>query len=150
MFGHPNSQVLADVFKYGFKTKNTLEHTCPNCAICKAKQNNLNKLNSHPFTELVGRINIDISSVQTPNFWLLIQDDFTGYKLSFFIKARSDLPDSMFDGFHLVKKEISLDVKCIRLDNSGENNSFHQKAQRANYNIKFEFIAPGTPQQNGS
>jgi hypothetical protein len=39
MFGHPNSQVLAaTVSKYGFKTKNTLEHTCPNCAICKAKQ----------------------------------------------------------------------------------------------------------------
>jgi hypothetical protein len=85
MFGHPNSQVLAaTVSKYGFKTKNTLEHTCPNCAICKAKQKNLNKLNSNPSTELGGRINIDISSVQTPsyrgaNFWLLIQDDFTGY-----------------------------------------------------------------------
>jgi hypothetical protein len=39
MFGHPNSQVLAaTVSKYSFKSKNTLEHTCPNCAICKAKK----------------------------------------------------------------------------------------------------------------
>jgi hypothetical protein len=40
MFGHANSQVLAQVLvatvsKYGFKTKNTSEHTCPICAICK-------------------------------------------------------------------------------------------------------------------
>jgi hypothetical protein len=48
MFGHPNSQVLAaTVSNYGSKTKNKLEHTCPNCAICKAKQKNLNKLNSN-------------------------------------------------------------------------------------------------------
>jgi hypothetical protein len=39
MFGHPTSQVLtATASKYCFKTKNTLEHTFPNCAICKAKQ----------------------------------------------------------------------------------------------------------------
>jgi transposase InsO family protein len=79
----------------------------------------------------------------------IIQDVFTGYPWSYFIKAKSDLPDSMFGWLQLVKKEISLDVKCIRLDNSGENNSFHQNVQRSNYKIKFAFSAPGTPQQNG-
>jgi hypothetical protein len=39
MFGHPNSEVLAaTVTKYGLHTKNTLEHTCPKCAIITAKQ----------------------------------------------------------------------------------------------------------------
>jgi hypothetical protein len=52
--------------------------------------------------ELGGRINIDISSVQNTsyggaNFWLLIQDDFTSYLWSYFIKAKSDLPDTMFN-----------------------------------------------------
>jgi hypothetical protein len=141
LFGHPNSQVLAaTVSKYDFNTKNTLEHNCPNCAICKAKQKNLNKFNSNPSAELGGRINIDISSVETPsyggdNFWLLIQDDFTGYHWSYFIKAKSDQPASMFDWFQLVKKEISLNIKCIRLDNSEENKSFHQMFQKSNYNI---------------
>jgi hypothetical protein len=55
----------------------------------------------------------------------------------------------MFDWLQLVKKEISLDVKCIRPDISGENKSFHQKVQRSNYNIKFEFTAPGKSQQKG-
>jgi hypothetical protein len=66
IFGNPKSQVLAaTVSKYGLKTKNTLEHTCPNCVICKAKQKNLN---SNPSTELGGRINIDISIVQTQSY----------------------------------------------------------------------------------
>jgi transposase InsO family protein len=55
----------------------------------------------------------------------------------------------MFDWLQLVKQEIYLDVQCTRINNSEENKSFHQQAQRSNYNIKFEFTAPGTPQQNG-
>jgi hypothetical protein len=115
MFGHPNSQALvANVSKTGFKTKNTLEHTCTNCAICKDKQKNLNKLKSNPSTELGGRINIGISSLQTlsyvgANFWL---------------------PASMFYCLQLVKKEISLNVKFIKLDNSRNNKSFHQMVQK--------------------
>jgi transposase InsO family protein len=110
-------------------------------------------MNSNLSTELGGRINIDISSVQTQsyrgaNFWLLIQDDFTGYLWSYFIKAKSDIPDSFFDWLQLVKKGFSLDVKRLILENSGEY-KFHQKVQKSNYNIKFEFAAPGTPQQNG-
>jgi hypothetical protein len=97
MFGHPNSQVLAATpAKYGFKTKNTLA-VCSNCAVIKAKQKNLNKTYSNPSTELGGRINIDISSVLNSsyggaNFWLLIQDDFTNYLWSYFLKAESNLP----------------------------------------------------------
>jgi hypothetical protein len=50
----------------------------------------------------------------------------------------------------LVKKELSLNVKCICLDNSGENTAFHKLVQyKSEFNIKFEFTAPGTPQQNG-
>jgi hypothetical protein len=55
MFGYTKSQVLAaTVSKYGFCTKSTLKHTCPNCAISKANQKNLNKLNSYPSTDLGG------------------------------------------------------------------------------------------------
>jgi hypothetical protein len=50
----------------------------------------------------------------------------------------------------LVKKEISFYVQCIRLDNSGENRSFHKKVQKSKYIIIFEFTAPGTPHQNGN
>jgi hypothetical protein len=161
MFGHPNSKVLAaSVSKYGFKTKNTLEHTCPNCAICKAKQKNLNKFISNPSTELGGRINIDISSVQTlsygsANFWLLIQDDLTGYLWSYFIKAKSELPASMFDWLLLVKKEISISqektnvsIKWFKNQTTTSNlNSLHlahhNKMEKLNVHLQYSIVKPG-------
>jgi hypothetical protein len=46
--------------------------------------------------------------------------------------------------------ELSLNVKCICLDNSGENTEFHKLVEyKSAFNIKFEFKASGTPQQNG-
>jgi transposase len=55
----------------------------------------------------------------------------------------------MIEWLNLVHKEIKLNVKSIRLDNSGENKSFHQMIFKPKFNIKFELTAPGTPQQNG-
>jgi hypothetical protein len=124
MFGHPNAQVLAaTAAKYGFHTKNDL-HFCSNCAIREEKHTNLHKLTAHPSTELGGSINIDISSVQNTiyegaNVWLLIQDNFTGYFWTYFIKAKSDLPETMLDWIKLDQNEINLNAKSIRLDNSG-------------------------------
>jgi hypothetical protein len=86
----------------------------PVLIVLSAKPNRgLYILNANPSTEQGGRININISSVQAlsyggANFCLFIQDDFTGYLWSYFIKAKSDLPASMFDWLQLVKKEISL------------------------------------------
>jgi hypothetical protein len=118
MFGQPNSQVLAATFsKYGFHTKNTLEHTCPNLPVLiEAKQFNLDKLNSNRTTDLGGRINIDILSVQNPsygvaNFWILIQDDITVYLRNYFVISKSELPESMFDWLNMVRKDMSLIVK---------------------------------------
>jgi transposase InsO family protein len=64
-------------------------------------------------------------------------------------QSKENLSASMFDWLQLENKEISLNVKSIRLDNSGENKSFHQIVQKSNYNIKSQCTAPGTPQQNG-
>jgi hypothetical protein len=56
----------------------------------------------------------------------------------------------MVNWLRLVKKELSLNVKCIHLDNSGENTAFHKIVQyKSEFIIKFEFTASGTPQQNG-
>jgi hypothetical protein len=103
--------------------------------------------------EMGGKINIEICSVFNSsyggaNFWLLIQDDFTGYLWSYFLKHQSDLPSTMIDLLYLVKKELKLSIKNIRLDNSGENMAFYKLIQfKPGFHIKFEFTAPGTPQQ---
>ena len=40
-------------------------------------------------------------------------------------------------------------MKIIRLDNSGENNALEKLCKQEGLGIKFEYTAPGTPQQNG-
>jgi hypothetical protein len=155
LFGHPNSKILSAIAqKYGFKTK-TIRQVCPNCAISKAKHKNLHQITTNPSFEIGGKIIIDISSVLNPsyggaNFWLLIQDAFTSYLWSYFLKHKSDLPSTMIDWLYQVKKELKLAIKTICLDNSGANMTFHKLIQfKPEFHIKFEFTAPGTPHQNG-
>ena len=47
-----------------------------------------------------------------------------------------------------LKTKYGIDVKYIRLDNSGENRSLQKECEKQNVGIIFEFTAPGTPQQN--
>ena len=49
-----------------------------------------------------------------------------------------------------IQKETKLTIRKIRCDNSGENRSLQELVrQDHNLNVKFEFTAPYTPQQNG-
>jgi hypothetical protein len=154
LLGHFNSHLLAETTQKDFyKTKNNL-HDCSKCALSKEKQKDLNKLTACLSKDFRGRINIDMSSVQNTSycfahFWHLIKNFFTGYLWSYFIKAKSGLPETMYDWLKLVQKEISLNAKTFRLDNSGEDKSFHQLILRSEFNIIFDFTAPGTPQQKG-
>ena len=47
-----------------------------------------------------------------------------------------------------LKAKYGIDIKYIRLDNSGENGSLQNECDKQNLGIIFEFSAPGTPQQN--
>ena len=54
--------------------------------------------------------------------------------------------------FNMLEKKgkfISLIEIKIRLDNAGENLSLQEEMNKSKWNIKFEFTAPNTPQQNG-
>ena len=45
-------------------------------------------------------------------------------------------------------KKYKIEIKRIRLDNSGESKSLQKECDKENLGIIFEFTAPGTPQQN--
>ena len=47
-----------------------------------------------------------------------------------------------------LSKKYGIEIKMIRLDNSGENKSLQNECSKENLGIIFEFTAPGTPQQN--
>ena len=48
----------------------------------------------------------------------------------------------------VLSKKYNIEIKRIRLDNSGENKSLQKECDKANLGIIFEFTAPGTSQQN--
>ena len=47
-----------------------------------------------------------------------------------------------------LSKNYKIEIKRIRLDNSGENKSLQKECDKENLGIIFEFTVPGTPQQN--
>ena len=47
-----------------------------------------------------------------------------------------------------LSRKYGIDIKRIRLHNSGENKSLQKKCYRQDLGVIFEFTALGTPQQN--
>ena len=48
-----------------------------------------------------------------------------------------------------LKNKYNLQVQWLRCDNAGENQAFEWTCKQEMLGIDFEYIAPGTPQQNG-
>ena len=46
-----------------------------------------------------------------------------------------------------MSRKYGIEIKRIRLDNSGENRSLEKEWDKQNLGVIFEFTAPGTPQQ---
>ena len=80
--------------------------------------------------------------------WLIVVDEFSDCSHSFFLKRKSDQIDLLPVWIKELKAKYGIDIKYIRLDNSGENRSLQQECDKHNLGIIFEFTAPGTPQQN--
>ena len=73
-------------------------------------------------------------------------DDATGFKFSFFLKQKSETAGKVTE---LIKHLKEYKVKFIRCDNAGENLKLEEACKKEGFGIKFEYTAPGTPQQNG-
>ena len=80
--------------------------------------------------------------------WLIVVDEFSDYTHSFFLKRKSDQIQIVLIWIRILSKKHNIEIKRIRLDNSGENRSLQKECDKANLGITFEFTAPGTPQQN--
>jgi hypothetical protein len=65
---------------------------------------------------------------------------------SLFLKVKSETTENMITFFKWTKDRHT-PVNIIRLDNSGENVKLKESTK--DMNIKYEFTAPNTPQQNG-
>ena len=150
---HPGKVVLKETMeKMGLEGKVT-EFDCESCKIAKAKQANVNKVNETRSKIPCERLGIDISSVKIGNktmkkFWLLVVDEATGMKWSYFLKSKNDQVGVLVDHVKELQQK-GMKVKYIRCDNAGENYKFEEAAKKEKLGLEFEFTARNTPQQNG-
>ena len=127
---------------------------CEVCAQAKIRQRNIPKKKLKKLPTRPGcRVFIDICSFKQVSRggnrnWLIVVDEFSDCTHSFFLKRKSDQTQIMLIWIKGMSKNHNIEIKRIRLDNSGENKSLQKECDKANLGIIFEFIAPGTPQQN--
>ena len=99
---------------------------------------------------------IDISSVksahrkkQTKKFWLLVVDQATNMKWSFFLKKKDQQVGVIIDLVKNLRKLKPRTARYIRCDNAGENKSLEKQMQKEGMGTTFEYTPRHTPQQNG-
>ena len=127
---------------------------CETCAKAKIRQRNIPKKKLKQLPTRPGyRIFIDISSFKHTSrggntHWLIVVDKFSDCVHSFFLNKKSDQIKILPMWIKGIAKKHRIEIKRIRLDNSGENKSLQKECDKQNLGIIFEFTAPGTPQQN--
>ena len=97
---------------------------------------------------------LDISSMRKPSMggrqhWVMLVDEATKYKKSFFLKKKNEQVEPIIDWMKALKARHEIQVKIIRFDNAGENKVLERESDKNELGIIFEYTAPGTPQQNG-
>ena len=152
--GHTGEHLLRPTAEYmGIKLTGKLE-PCEMCAQAKITQANVPKKKEKQVPSRPGyRMFIDISSFKHESMggkrhWLIVVDEFNDCSHSFFLRKKNDQIELFPDWIKELKAKYGIDIKYIRLDNSGENKGLKDECEKQNLGIIFEFTAPGTPQQN--
>ena len=99
------------------------------------------------------RVFIDLSSFKQfsrggNRHWLIAVDEFSDCSHNFFMSKKSVQIKMIPMWIRGLSLKYGIEIKRIRLDNSGENRSLQKECDKQNLGVIFEFTAPGTPQQN--
>jgi Reverse transcriptase (RNA-dependent DNA polymerase) len=154
LLGHPGDAKVKEMAKYmNIMLIGKLE-TCEFCKLSKAKRTKIPKINTNRTNVPGQRIYTDIAPINSTSagnskYWLIVIDEATDMKWSYFLKKRSEFSGEMLKFVSMMKNEKT-EVTYLRMDGAGENRKFQDYAAKRGFGeLKFEFTAPGTPQQNG-
>ena len=92
------------------------------------------------------RVFIDISSFKHESrggnrHWLIAVDEFSDCSHSFCSEKKSDQIAMIPKWIKVLSSKYGIEVKRIRLDNSGENRSIQKECDKQNLGVNFEFMA---------
>jgi hypothetical protein len=100
------------------------------------------------------RLCVDISwikksSIGNNKYWLLIEDEYTSMKWSFFVNRKPKAGKTIIEFIKSGRNKDPDFGKFLRLDNSGENQAMVANLKKEEVEISIEFTAPHTLEQNG-
>ena len=139
--GHTGEHLLKPTANY---MKLKLIGRLPPCEVCaqaKIRQRNIpkKKIKKLP-TRPEYRVFMDICSFKQVSrggnrHWLIVVDEFSDYTHSFFLNNKSDQIKIMPMWIKGISKKYKIEIKRIRLDNSGENRSLQKEYHKQNLGI---------------
>ena len=151
--GHTGEQILRPTGNY---TKIKLTGKLAPCEVCaqaKIRQVNIPKKMKKLPTKPGYRVFIDICSFKQVcrggnRHWLFAVDELSDSSQSFFLSRKRDQVKLIPMWIKGSSKKCRIEIKRIRLDNSGENKSLQKECNKENLGVIFEFPGPGRPQPN--
>ena len=129
MTGHTGEHLLKPTANY---MKLKLIERLPPCEVCakaKIRQRNIPKKKMKKLPTRPGyRVFMDICSFKQVSrggnrHWLIVVDEFSDCTHSFFLQRKSDKTQIMLIWIRSLSKKHNIEIKRIRLDNSGGNRS---------------------------
>ena len=152
--GHAGHHLMDATAKYYKVNLTGNVNNCLSCSLEKIRQKNIPKKNEDKSRNPGERMYLDISSMRKPSMggrqhWVMLVDEATKYKMSFFLKKKKKQFEPIIDWAKSLKARHEIQVKIIRCDNAGENKVLEKESDKNELGINFEYTAPGTPQQNG-
>lgn len=155
--GHLNIKSIKEMCTKGLvsgvECKDFENFFCDACAFGKQHKAPFKK-KQHVKAGLGERIYSDICgpmsepSVQGSRYYILFKDDFSGFRVGYFIKNKSDA----FECFKLfaskIKNKFGTQIKYLHVDNGGEYCNLDFKQFLDKNGIELETTAPYTPEQN--
>jgi hypothetical protein len=154
MLGHPSVDSTKETAKnVGLKLTGKLEE-CKDCMLAKMRKKNIKKVSENTSKIPGERLMLDISyikhlSIGQRNIWILLEDQATKMKWSFFARRKSELGPIIIEFIKKLKINRPGSAMFLRMDNAKENITLKGNLEKEGIDIHVEFTTPNTPQQNG-
>lgn len=147
----PHVKSFLDNRNIKYTTKNTF---CNECLLgkqhrvsYKASSSRVNSITELIHADLCGPI--EVTSIGGSRYFLLLTDDFSGYKFVFFLKNKNEVFKCLENFIKLIQNQTDKMIKILRTDNGLEfcNSDIKKLLERCG--ILHQRSVVYTPQQNG-
>ena len=133
--GHAGHHLMDATAKYYKVDLTGKVNNCLSCSLEKIRQKNIPKKNEDKTKNPGERMHLDISSMRKSSMggrqhWVMLVDEATKYKKSFFLKKKNEQVEPIIDWIKALKARHKIQVKIIRCDNAGENKVLERESDK--------------------